>query len=257
MTEQQQNTVDTKETLPSVLFLFPQYSHTVTTETFESMLEWAMFADERGLQWNWITDPGATLISLSRSQLVSMALNLEDWTHAIFVDNDMGFTPKDILKLLIEDKDIIAAQAPTKQYPIAYNVETNHIQETSTAAQVHYVGTGMMCIKREVLEKMTMHYLNDLAFAMPDGFYDEQKDMCSVDLFAPITSGAHFKNRNLYLTEDFSFCHRAEECGFEVWKHLEVKCSHTGTHVFSAEGETKMIERYARKLERINQANEH
>ena len=52
--------------LPNVLFLFPQYAHTVTTETFESMLEWAMFAG-KGLQWNWITDPGATIISLSRS----------------------------------------------------------------------------------------------------------------------------------------------------------------------------------------------
>ena len=68
------------------------------------------------------------------------------------------------LKLLIEDKDIIGAQAPTKQYPLAYNAESNHLQETDTAAEVHYVGTGMMCIKREVLEHMKMHYLHDLAF---------------------------------------------------------------------------------------------
>ena len=58
-----------------------------------------MFAGEKGLQWNWITDPGATIISLSRSQLVSMALELEDWTHAIFIDNDMGFDPFDILEI--------------------------------------------------------------------------------------------------------------------------------------------------------------
>ena len=245
------------DSLPNILFLFPQYAHTVTTETFESMLQWAMFAGEKGLQWNWITDPGATIISLSRSQLVSMALELEDWTHAIFIDNDMGFDPFDILKLLIEDKDIIGAQAPTKQYPLAYNAESNHLQETDTAAEVHYVGTGMMCIKREVLEHMKMHYLHDLAFAMPDGFYSEQKSMWSVDLFAPITRGAHYKNSNFYLTEDFAFCQRARDCGFEVWKHLEVKCSHTGTHVFSDDGETKMIERYARKVERIKEQNGH
>ena len=216
-----------------------------------------MFAGWEDLQWNWITDPGATIISLSRSQLVSMALELDDWTHAIFIDNDMGFTRKDILKLVIEDKDIIGAQAPTKQYPLAYNTERNHIQETDTAAEVHYIGTGMMCIKREVLEKMKVRYFDDLAFAMPDGFYGEQKNMWSVDLFAPITREGHYQNSNFYLTEDFAFCQRARDCGFEVWKHLEVKCSHTGTHVFSEEGETKMIERYARKLERIKQENGH
>ena len=79
-----------------------------------------------------------------------MALELEDWTHAIFIDNDMGFDPFDILKLLIEDKDIIGAQA-NKQYPLAYNADVTTFKKQIQQLKC-ITRPGMMYIKREVLE---------------------------------------------------------------------------------------------------------
>ena len=99
---------------PNVLFLLPQYGGNVTTSFFESMLTWAQEAGAYGVKWNWLVDAGATLLPMARSQLVQLAMELDDWTHICMVDNDMGFTVDGLCELITADKDIIGALAPLK-----------------------------------------------------------------------------------------------------------------------------------------------
>jgi len=233
---------------PSILFLIPAHNSSVTTTLLESMLEFSRFALDNGIEFNWIVDPGATIISLCRSQLISLADEIPDWTHIVFCDNDIGFTPMDVMRLLVADKDIVAGNAPVKSYPLTNNnASSNPIAESDWGCQVPYVGTGFMMIKRRVVDGMLDHYLDELDFQMPDGNYYNQTKVSYVDLFATITSGAHELSDRLYLTEDYAFCHRARECGFEVWSHNNVKLTHTGMHTFSFDGEKDMLELYKLK----------
>ena len=246
--DKQLDTVHRTDNPPSILFLIPAHNSTVTAPLLESLLEFSLFATNLGIAFNWIIDPYATIISLCRSQLISMADEIDDWTHVLFVDNDMGFEPLDVMRLVVADQDIVAGVAPVKSYPLAENNATNNVlEENDWGYKVLYTGTGFMMIKRHVVSEMMDHYRHALAFEMPDGNYYEQTRVEYVDLFDTITSGANEQDKRVYLTEDYAFCHRARECGFEVWSHKHVKLTHTGMHTFSFNGEQDMLERYQLK----------
>ena len=219
----------------------------MTTTFLESMLEFSSFAKDNGIEFNWIVEPGATIISLCRSQLISMAMELEGWTHILFVDNDIGFEPIDIMRLLVADKDLIGGQCPVKSYPLtASSALSDVIEEDDQAVRVNYIGTGFMMIKRAVVDRMMKCYKDRKGFEMPDGNFYSQERMASVDLFDTVTCGGHLTDEKLYLTEDYAFCMRARACGFQVWSHKNVKLTHTGMHTFSFANEAKMLEDYTR-----------
>ena len=233
---------------PNILFLLPQYGGQVTTPFFEAMLTWAQEAAVYGVKWNWITDRFATLLPMARSQLVQMAMELDDWTHICMVDNDMGFTVQDLCELITADKDIIGALAPVKAYPLLTNSSTDYahgiFKWEGPLAQCRYIGSGMMVIKRETIEKMHDHYADTLTFTTVTGYRGEQVRLRVIDLFACVTNGGHEDDPELYLSEDYAFCQRARDIGLEVWSHTQANPSHTGMHTFSFEKEAKMLERY-------------
>ena len=92
-----------------------------------------------------------------------------------------------------------------------------------------------MMIKRHVIEKMIEEF-QDLRF-----FYQGGDDY--YDLFAPIIDK---ETNNLYLTEDFAFCHRARSLGFKCYMSKRFELPHLGQMEFSAEAETIFLEDYER-----------
>ena len=213
------------------------------------MLEWAQQASNHGVEWNWIIDPGSTLLPMARSQLIALAMELDDWTHVIMSDNDMGFTVDDLCKLVLADKDVIAGVAPVKSYPLATNSSTgkNILETEGFLNRCNYVGTGLICIKRSTIEKLYDKYEDTLSYYAVDGNRIDQCRYKVIDLFATITNGGDVTDPTLYLTEDYAFCKRVREAGLEVWQHTQVNPSHTGSHTFSFKEEANMITRYKKK----------
>ena len=215
------------------------------------MLSWAQAACNHGVEWNWLIDPGATLLPMARSQLLALALELDGWTHIIMSDSDMGFSIDDVCKLVMADKDYIGAVCPVKSYPIATNASTGKgiLKTEGDLCQCNYVGTGFVCIKRETVEKLYDVYENTLSFWAVDGHRGQQLRYKVVDLFATITNNGHEDDPDLYLTEDYAFCKRIRDAGMEVWQHTAVSPTHTGMHTFSFREERRMLKRYKKKLE--------
>ena len=231
---------------PNLLFLLPQYSGQVTTQCFESMLDWAKDAGMYGVDWNYMTNPQATLLPMARSQMISLAMELEDWTHIIMCDADMGFTSRHICELIEADKDYIGALYCAKCYPLQWTASTGDgiYEVEGNLARCKYVPTGLVCIKRETVEKLIDKYADTLAFRPVDGHFNSQIRYEVIDLFAIITNGGDDEDPDFYLTEDYAFCKRVRDAGMEVWQHLGVNPTHTGMHTFSLEEEGKMLERY-------------
>jgi len=213
------------------------------------MLEWAQQASNHGVEWNWIIDPGSTLLPMARSQLVALAMELDDWTHIIMSDSDMGFNVNDLCQLVLADKDVIGAVAPVKSYPVATNASTGSgiLKTEGDLNQCNYVGSGLLCIKRETIEVLYDKYEDSLSFYTVDGHRGDQSRYKVIDLFATITNGGHETDPDLYLTEDYAFCKRVRDAGLEVWQHTKVNPSHTGQHTFSFKEEANMIKRYKKK----------
>ena len=57
-----------------------------------------------------------SLVQRARNRLVCDALNFPTMTHILFIDADITWTPQDVIKLLLQDKEVIGVAYPFKHY---------------------------------------------------------------------------------------------------------------------------------------------
>jgi len=57
-----------------------------------------------------------SLVTRARNNTVARAYSDPNMTHVIFIDNDIIWTPNDVIKLLLHDKDVIGGIYPIKKY---------------------------------------------------------------------------------------------------------------------------------------------
>lgn len=223
---------------PTIVVMMPCYGGKIFLETVESLLELQREGIENGIDILYHFDSKCSLISQGRSIMTcNVYEHLNDWTHLLWVDADVGFTMDDVWKLLVTDKDIVGGMYPLKSFPIKwatvpYPTTNDEHSLNKKLVRTHYIATGFMLCKREAIEKMLNHYKEELKFRYWDNEY--------IDLFQTIID----KDKdNLYLTEDYAFCKRANDMGLETWVRNDVKLSHTGTQRYSEKDQQDMFDR--------------
>jgi hypothetical protein len=120
------------------------------------------------------------LITRCRNTLVSSFLNDTNATHLLFIDADISFEPEQVTRLIAADKDVVGAMYPIKalDWELAA-LRLSHSLETDEEAAFNYVGTplvgdqakwdghfvtatyagtGMLLIRRHVIEAMIGAY---------------------------------------------------------------------------------------------------
>lgn len=136
------------------------------------------------------------------------------------VDDDVIITPHTISDLLEIDKDVSAGIYRLGQDdPVAAvrlppgKPSWEDVYKGNLLTPAIYVSTGCMMIRRNVIEGMIKKY--------PEQEYTRNvtKDVCWA-FYQP------FIHEREYLSEDWAFCQRAKDAGFEVWVHGGVKCGH-------------------------------
>lgn len=152
--------------------------------------------------------------------------NLE-YTHLFFIDADTEFDFSSVIKLLLSDKDVIAAPYPFKEaYDGKLKFVVNFLSDTKNAVvdgdfiKVHDVGTGFMLIKRVVFEKMCAHY-SGLRYAEQDG-------STLYNLFNPHIDPVEGR----YLSEGHAFCRYWREIGGEIWADPTLPMGHFGRFMY-------------------------
>src|SRR4029077_19279201 len=58
----------------------------------------------------------SSMLPLARNILASMTLNDESFTHLLFVDSDMGFSPALIAKMIAFEKPVVGCVCPKKSF---------------------------------------------------------------------------------------------------------------------------------------------
>jgi len=165
---------------------------------------------------------GESLICRARqNDIIKFLKSGADWLFS--VDDDIQLQDDGILKLIEADKDIIAGFYRLKDIDKAqtairldrHGQDCGEILKAEIVAPAIYVSTGCMLIKRSVIEAMIKHY--------PDLEYT--RNLAQDDAWALYMPYIHKRE---YLSEDWAFCQRAVDAGFEIWCHGGVKCGHWG-----------------------------
>ena len=240
----------------------PCYGGQVFVNYLNSMLKLVCDLKDVGVKATVKPIGNESLITRARNCLFTDFMDSEEnYTHLLFIDADIGFTSMDVMKLLKCDKPLVGATYPHKNIfwnsfskiiekhgtellttpkklesiSNAYSVEpcysknkdnTLNISVQDELLKVHYIPTGFMMIKKEVGEKLkqcypTDHYIND-----NKGYGNHGKQIWNFfNCFV-------CPKKQKYLSEDYAFCQRWEDCGGEIWLHCNINLTHCGTYMF-------------------------
>jgi hypothetical protein len=234
-----------------VFLATPCYGGQCTTGYLSSMFYLSKAMHEINLQNTLATCINESLITRARNRLVKLFLDT-DCTHLMFIDADISFNPLDVIRLLMHNKELVCASYPMKGLMLqnligkifdnAEDIEKalhNYVINLAKEDQAKFkdnqgpvrintenglveimdAGTGFMCIKREVIEKMIKAY--------PETAYISEEDNREWHaLFDCIIDNGR------YLSEDYTFCRRWQKIGGKVWLDPDVTLDHIGTYTY-------------------------
>lgn len=146
----------------------------------------------------------------------------QNFDYLFSVDDDVELPDHAIWKLLENDKDICAGVYRLKEdephtavrLPMSGPGWPEVFKEKLVTPAI-YVSTGCMMIKRCVVERMIEAHpeLKYKRNVIGDGAWGLYMTMIY---------------QEEYLSEDWAFCQRAKDAGFEVWVDGGVRCNHWG-----------------------------
>ncbi len=199
----------------------------VDVHFFDSMMKFVQAKGE--LQCKIAVVAGDSLVARARNVL-TMEFLRSDCTHLLFIDSDLIFSADHVARLLSHDEDIVGGFYPKKQQGRAELVFNTLIppapMDERRLTPVRYIGTGFICVKRRVFEKMIEEMGDQLIFEV-----DGQKGKTGFD-FWPVGVYKYKDGTSRYLSEDWYFCQRAIDLGFKVYGDNAILLKHSGAAVY-------------------------
>jgi hypothetical protein len=250
---EQQNIEIEREQIDSWVPMFglPCYDRSITEPFFMSFVKTVMYMRDINMKFavSTITD---SLINRARNNLVAKFMANPQFTHLIFLDVDLSYRPEDILKLLWHDKDVVTGSYPIKEIlwdkvvKLAKDdVEAKNLAGKSTrfvvnpvragdntiethngAISVHDAGTGFMCIKRSVFERMIEEY-PDLKFNDDTGSMNDEEKNWTYAFF-----NSFVDDDKRFVSEDYGFCRYWQKMGGKIWVDPAIEIDHLGRFMY-------------------------
>ena len=249
------------------LIMTPSHDGTFFFTYVASVIQLMGAAPAYGLPINFMFQAGDSLVTRARNHLVALFLSEPQWTHLMWIDADIGFSPDAFYRLLLSDRDIAAGVYPLKredwpaegvpagttesdfrQLYTRYTVNSGQASDPHVGLAIDQDGfmavreapTGFMLIKRHVFERMRaaypdLHYTPDMIGSIDPALYYRFFDV-SVD-----------PESGRYLSEDYTFCRRWEAMGGTVHVDANSNLQHQGGKIFRVDFGASLIRdvRYA------------
>ena len=205
----------------SVFIALPAYDFKVSLKLAISLARFAQSAPQHGIDIQIGSICGCSVVSRARNLLVKDFLE-SNCTDLLFIDSDINFEPDDILRLLSWSEDpkkgIVAGVPRTrsehKTYIANLDYDDSHELTMNSMGLVRatHVATAFMMVRREVFETLVEAHKEW-------EYYDTRTDRVLNAVFDFKVTEAG------YMGEDFLFCDRAREAGYEVWIDPTIKLS--------------------------------
>lgn len=242
----------------TLIIATPCYGGAVTELYTQSMFNLVTLCMQYGVSLGYTTIANESLVTRARNELVNTFMK-SNATHLMFIDADIQFNAKDVIRMILADVDVIAGSYPLKtidwqmiaesakkgqteleeikRSAINYVVnihkpdsemvgKTVDVTVTNGRLEVYDAGTGFMLIKRHVIEQMIEAY--------PETMYYSDKDMTDTlenrKRYALFDTMIDSEQR--YLSEDYTFCRRWQALGGKIHLDVGTILNHVGTMTF-------------------------
>jgi hypothetical protein len=198
----------------------------------------------------------------------------ESFTHLLFVDADMGFSPSLIERMIAADKAVVGAIYPHRRfdldkfYSLGHEIEdpaiarlvaidyvgadslclvdgtsrdgerrpASNLVTDGPCVRVRDVGAGVMLVRREVFEGIKERYPDLWCESIASTYGKFGLKGGVLQCFEPMPD-----ENGHYCGEDVAFCRRwVEGCGGEVWAVVTETIVHVGSEPFAGHFLTKL-----------------
>jgi hypothetical protein len=242
----------------SIMIGTPCYGGLVTQAYMLSVLKLAGLAAQKGFDLNLTLLGHDSLVPRARSTIVAKFLDAPDATHLLFIDADIGFEPDQVWRLLCADKEFAAAFYPIKAIDWASLPSRTAVGEAPQFAGLNYVGTleqaprykeegsfgtaiyaggGFQLLSRSMVRKLVSAY-PEKKYASIQAFADAAPGSDNLyAIFDPVID----PQTGIYLSEDYSFCHRWRAIGGEIWLDLQSRLTHIGSADFPGDTTRRFV----------------
>lgn len=213
----------------SIFIALPAYDFKVSLKLAVSLARFAQSAPQHGINIQIGSICGCSVVSRARNLLAQDMLE-SDCDFLMFIDSDINFEPEDIFRLMAwgtdPKKGIVAAVPRTrnekKNYIATLDYDENGELTMNAMGLVRAkrVATAFMLVRREVFVQM--------AEAHPEWqYYDHRSERTLTAMFDfEVTEEG-------YMGEDFLFCDRARDLGFDVWIDPSITLGHMGVQEYT------------------------
>jgi glycosyltransferase involved in cell wall biosynthesis len=171
--------------------------------------------DDAGIEHQLVFERGNAYISAARSQMLRKAMDAKP-DAVIFIDHDLSWRPRDLLKLIQADADVVGGTYRFKKDEVEYMGTL--LTDEAGRPKVH---NGLICADRlpAGFLKVTARAVDWFMRKYPELVYGPAWNP-SVDLF---NHGAH---KGLWWGEDYAFCRRWTETGEPLYLLPDVELTH-------------------------------
>jgi hypothetical protein len=189
-------------------------------KTVESLIASLPLIEAAGFEHGYTQTLGNPYISGARAEITRKALDAKADT-IIYIDYDVSWDPKDLLKLIQAEGDVVAG---------TYRCKTDNREEILYMGAVFNdpqdfkpIGRADGCLKAKAVPagflKVTTAAIDRFMRAYPELCYGPQYSL-SIDLFH---HGAH---EGLWWGEDYAFSRNYIDCGGEIWLVPDLNLDH-------------------------------
>lgn len=199
-----------------------------TLSIIRTMVELREMGIRARLQWV----RGNSNLPRARNELVAEFL-ASDCTDLLWIDDDMGWKPNDVVRLLASDKDFIGGVGRKKTDTADTRLDTwcatflpEVVQDEMGAVQVKGIGTGFAKVSRRVFEAVQA--------AHPE-WRREALDSMPPEVGAQFYSFYRFVDEpgRPMMSEDLAFCETWRSLGGTVWADPTIELVHVGEREFT------------------------
>ena len=172
---------------------------------------------------------GYAAIDQGRNQMATDAL-IDGFEETLWIDSDIEFHPDAVDQLRAHGRPLCCGVYPQKgRRALACHVLPGTQQIVFGRAgglkELLYAGAGFLHVRRQVY--LRMQYRLDLPVT------NERFGAPMIPFFQPLLHP--LEDGTWYLTEDYAFCERARQCGFQIMADTSIRLWHVGSYTYGWE----------------------
>lgn len=181
---------------------------------------------------------GYVNIDIAWSQTASDALR-DGFEELMWIDADVGFHAEDVDRLREHGLPFVCGVYVKKgvralSCHVIPGTKEIVFGEQGGLVELKYAATGFLLTHRKVYEEIQEK------LALPT--CNEQFGRAMTPYFMPLIG--EDRGEPWYLAEDFAFCERARQCGYQIWADTTIRLWHYGAYAYSWEDAGQNSKRY-------------